>query len=158
MRALPPRPRRTTRREVLVSNGTNAWQPLPISRIERRQDRDSYRWYHLVDVPCLLNGTHQICVPLVSSDDDATKGFLRSEYLRQLPPDTKGYERAYGTRPAAESDNAQREERFTWHRLPAYGADRQATAMLGWNFLENSKARYLHRKRAAAAAEQQAAA
>ncbi len=89
-----------------------SWHPLPITRLERREDKNGYRWYHLVTVPCHTNGDHEHRVPLVQSSEDNSKGLLRSEYLRQLPPDTKGYERTYGTRPSAESDNSQREERY----------------------------------------------
>ena len=41
--------------------------------------------------------------------------------------------------------------------LPAYGADGQTLVMLGWNFIQNSKARYVHRQRQQHAGEQQAA-
>lgn len=130
-----------------LADGTARWEPLPITKIEHGGGKKRHRWYHVVTVPCDTNGDHQHRIPLVQSDDDTRKGFLRSEYLRQVPPDTKGYERAYGTRPAAESDNAQRESCFTWQRLPAYGPDGQLLVMLGWNFLENSKARYVHHRR-----------
>lgn len=134
--------------KVLLADGTSRWEPLPITKIEHGAGKNRHRWYHRVTIPCDTNGDHHgHRVPLVQSDDDTSKGFLRSEYLRQVPPDTKGYERAYGTRPAAESDNAQRERCFTWQRLPAYGPDAQLLVMLGWNFLENSKARYVHRGR-----------
>lgn len=141
---------------VVDSTGRATWQPLPIDALHRAEDKGGYRWYHTGTVPCDTNGDHPFRLPLVAGDDDQRKGFLRSEYLRQLPPDTQGYERTYGTRPSAESDNAQREERFTWHRLPAYGTDGQALTMLNWNFLENSKALYVHRRRQQQEAERAA--
>ena len=140
--------------QVTDAASNKTWQPLPIRALNRGEDKNTYRWYHLTDIPCDVNGDHEHRVPLVQSSDDTAKGLLRSEYLRQLPPDTQGYERTYGTRPAAESDNSGRERRYTWHRLPAYGQDAQAMVMLGWNFLENSKARYLHRLRQQQAQDQ----
>ena len=134
--------------KIQIADRPDAWQPLPIDRIEHRPGKTSHRWYHLLTIPCDTNGDHHgYRVPLVQSAADTSKGLLRSEYLRQVPPDTKGYERAYGTRPAAESDNSLRERRYTWHRLPAYGADAQCMVMLGGNILDNSISRYLHRHR-----------
>ena len=97
----------------------------------------------------------RLLVRRVQTDEDTTAGFNRSEHLRQLPPDTKAYARTYGRRPPAESDNSQRERRYAFQRIPAYGHEQQALVVLLGSFLDNSKSRYLHQRRQRA--EQQAA-
>jgi len=132
---------------VVDGTGTKTWVPLPIDALERRGDIGAYRFYHRVRIECDLNGDHPYRLPLVQSQADTDTGLLRSEYLRQLPPDTKGYARAYGSRPPAESDNARRENGYTWHRIAAYGGERQFLLMLLGNVLDNSKSRWAHRNR-----------
>ena len=79
----------------------------------------------------------------------------RSEHLRQRPPDTQAYARTYGRRPPAESDNSQRERRYVFQRIPAYGPEQQSLVMLLGSLLDNSKSRWIHQRRQQA--EQQAA-
>lgn len=142
---------------VVDGTGTKTWVPLPIDALERRGDIGAYRFYHRVRIECDLNGDHPYRLPLVQSQADTDAGLLRSEYLRQLPPDTKGYARAYGSRPPAESDNARRENGYTWHRIAAYGGDGQFLLMLLGNVLDNSKSRWAHRNRQAGAEHDRAA-
>lgn len=136
-----------------VVDGTSGetFVPLVIDKLVRNSNVGSYRWYHETTVPCDTNGDHTERVRLTADDDDASAGFLRSEYLRQLPADTKAYARVYGTRPAAESDNSQREHRYNMNLMPAYGEPRQMMIMFGFQFLENSKARWAHQRRQARA-------
>lgn len=71
------------------------------------------------------------------------------EVLRQLPPDGEDYDHVYGYRPDAESLNCQAEQRFYFHRLPAYGAGRQAVILIGFALAENAVSRYHHQRRQA---------
>lgn len=137
-----------------VADGSSGetWVPLPIDKLVRNSNVGSYRWYQETTVPCDTNGDHIERVRLTAGDDDASGGFLRSEYLRQLPVDTKAYARVYGTRPSAESDNEQRDKRYNQDLMPAYGTERQMMIMFGFHFLENSKARWAHQRRQAKAA------
>jgi hypothetical protein len=129
--------------------------PVPITRLTRGGNPGAYRFYQELAIPCPTNdddeagtkGSHPYRLPLVQTDEDTTKNFNRSEYVRQLPPDTKGYARTFGRRPPAESDNAQREGRYVFGRIPAYGHDQQSLVMLLGSFLENSKGRFLHQRR-----------
>ena len=136
---------------VIDGTGTKTWVPLPIDALERRGTVGAYRWYHRVRIECDLNGDHPMRLPLVQSQADTDTGFLRSEYLRQLPPDTKGYARAYGSRPPAEGDNSRRENGYTWNRIAAYGGEQQFMLMFLGNFLDNSRARWAHQRRQAEA-------
>lgn len=131
------------------------WVPLRIDKLTRGGAPGSYRFYQELTIACPTNddedtgtlGSHTYRLPLVESDKDTASGFNRSEYLRQIPPDTKAYARAYGRRPPAESDNAQRESRYVFHRLPAYGEQQQTLVMLLGSLLDNSKSRWHHRRR-----------
>ena len=139
--------------EVITDGtGTRTWVALPIDSLERRGTKGAYRWYHTLRIECDLNGDHPYRLPLVQSQADTDAGFLRSEYLRQLPPDTKGYARSFGSRPPAESENASRENAYTWGRIAAYGDDRQFALMFLGNLLDNSRSRWAYRRRQAQAA------
>lgn len=109
------------------------------------------RWYHEVTVPCEVNSDHEVLVPLYITKNDTERGLNRPEYLRQLPPASDDYDRAYGFRPDSESFNCQAEAAFYFHRLPAYGAARQTLVMIGLAMSENAVSRYHHQRRAAAA-------
>lgn len=132
---------------VLDATGKRSWRPLVIDALERRANKNTYRWYQRVTIPCDTNGDHSYRVTLHETDEDKITQFNRGEYLRQLPPDTEGYKRMYGRRSAAESDNSQREQRYVGHRMPAYGLPRQGMIMFGFNLLENSKARWRQKHR-----------
>lgn len=140
---------------VTDSTGRSTWVPVPVDKLTREGNPGAYRFYLELTIPCPVNdddeagtkGSHSYRLPLVQTDEDTAKGFNRSEYLRQLPPDTKGYARTYGRRPPAESDNSQREARYLFGRLPAYGHDQQALIMLLGSLMENSTSRFLHRRR-----------
>jgi len=159
--------------QVLIDNaGKETWVPLRINKLVRTGQPGAYRWYHELTIDCPTNdehttrctdgdaggctlgqpggcatGSHPYRLPLVQTKNDTDAEFLRSEYVRQLPPDTQGYARTYGRRPPAESDNAQREQRYTWGRLPAYGEQQQSLLMLLGSLLDNSKSRWHHRRR-----------
>lgn len=127
----------------------------------------TYRWYQEMTIACPTNdehtpeclqnkclgdhdgctlGSHPYRLPLVQTQADTDAGLRRAEYARQLPPDTNGYARTFGRRPPAESDNSQRESRYTWKRIPAYGDDQQSLIMLLGSLLENSKSRWHYQR------------
>jgi len=158
--------------QVLIdSAGTETWVPLRIDKLVRTGQPGAYRWYHELTIDCSTNnehtprcadghaggctlgqpggctsGSHPYRLPLVQTKDDTDAGFRRAEYARQLPPDTQGYARTFGRRPPAESDNSQREQRYTWERIPAYGNDQQSLIMLLGSLLENSKSRWHYQR------------
>ncbi len=161
---------RTIRRrtEVLVdSTGKETWVPIEINKLTRTGRPGAYRWYQELTIAsptndqhtpdCLQNrclGDHDGCttgghpyrLPLVQTQADTDADFRRSEYARQLPPDTNGYARTFGRRPPAESDNSQRESRYTWKRIPAYGDDQQSMIMLLGSPLEKCVSRWHYRR------------
>ena len=53
----------------------------------------------------------------------------------------------HGRRPPAESDNSQRERRYVFQRIPAYGPEQQTLLMLLGSLLDNSKSRWMHQRR-----------
>jgi len=136
--------------EVLVDNtGKETWVPIQIDKLTRTGKPGAYRWYHELTIACPTNdehtpaclqnrclGDHDGCtlgghpyrLPLVQTQADTDADFRRSEYARQLPPDTQGYARTFGRRPPAESDNAQREQRYTWKRIPATAMTSRASS------------------------------
>ena len=164
----PPNPQELMSRggrlgEVIVdARGDRNWVPLQITKLVKDGNPGAYRFYQMLTIPCHANdaadagaeASHSYRLPLVQTDDDTTAGLNRSEHLRQLPPDTKAYARTYGRRPPAESDNSQRERRYVFQRIPAYGPEQQTLVMLLGSLLDNSKSRWIHQRRQQA--EQQA--
>lgn len=109
-------------------------EPVALRAAELRVSHESA--HHGTGEP----GSHPYRLPLIQTAADTAAGFNRSEYARQLPPDTRGYARAYGRRPPAESDNSRRELRYVFHRLPAYGDEQPSLVVLLGSLLDNSKA------------------
>lgn len=154
--------------EVILDNaGKETWVPIEINKLSRAGKPGAYRWYQELTIACPTNdehtaeclaakclgdhdgctlGSHPYRLPLVQTQADTDADFRRSEYARQLPPDTNGYARTYGRRPPAESDNAQRESRYPWERIPAYGDDKQSLIMLLGSLLENTKSRWHYQR------------
>jgi len=141
-----------THEKTTLYDGTAHYDPLPYRLKPPGGHTDKHRWYHEVPVPC-DHGDHEILVPLHITKADVAKGLNRPEYLRQLPPDGEDYDRTYGFRPDAESLNCQVEARFYFHRLPAYGVDRQKLILIGLAQSENAVSRYHHEARQQASAD-----
>jgi len=135
-----------THEQHITVDATAYYEPLAHRLLSPRGHDDEHRWYHEVTVPC-EHGDHTVLVPLHITKDDRKRGLNRPEYLRQLPPLTDDYDRAYGYRPDAESLNCQVEASFYFHRLPAYGATRQILLLIGLAQSENAVSRYHHERR-----------
>ncbi len=134
----------STHERHVTDDGTEHYAPLAYRLKAQTGAPGKRRWYHEVTVPCARNGDHEILVPLHVTQDDRERVLNRPEYLRQLPPATDDYDRAYGYRPDSESFDCQAEAAFSFHRLPAYGAARQTLVMLGFAMSENAVSRYHH--------------
>ena len=123
------------------------FRSIHITRLERRSSTDSYRWYHLLTLPCQGHVPHQHRVRLDQTEDDTQRGFNRAEHLRQIPPGTATFSRLYGYRPDAESLNALLDATWRNSRIIAYGAARQTLAVLGFAHTQNAIARHAYLSR-----------
>lgn len=137
---------------TFLDDGTSILVPLPVRKFERR-GTVTFRWYHLVVVPCIY-GMHVHREPVgvttapgerAEGQSDLERDFHRAEHLQQIPSDSSVHESLYGGREDAESAFSQF-DRSLWNgRLIAFGAEAQSLVVLGFMLAQNaiSAARYV---------------
>lgn len=137
---------------AFLDDGTSALIPLPIGKLERRPNTDSYRWYHLMGIDC-VRGPHEHREPVAQTttpgerdpgQSDTETGFHRAEHLLQIPDDTATHQRLYGGRDDTESGFSQLDRSLFNRRMIAFGAEAQTLVILGFMLAQNatSAARY----------------
>lgn len=136
---------------TFLDDGTSALIPLPVRKFERR-GAVTFRWYHLVAVPC-IHGIHVHREPVAvttapgereDGQSDLERDFHRAEHLQQIPAGSAVHQSLYGGREDAESAFSQF-DRSLWNgRLIAFGAEAQSLVVLGFMLGQNatSAARY----------------
>ncbi|MFJ6139545.1 hypothetical protein [Kitasatospora sp. NPDC092286] len=138
--------RRTT------EDGTSENIQLPVVKLEQRPSVNDCRWYHLLRIPC-RHGDHKVRIRVATNASDEDLGQInRPEWLRQIPPGTRAFQKLAGYRADAESTNASLDRRLWNGRMIAYGAPRQTLVMLGFVMAENAASRALHRRRSGSSA------
>ena len=130
--------------QKVTDTGTQTYERLTSRTVRRR--RSTYTdWYRVASLECpRCGGFQDKSVPLLQSEDDTEKQFLRSEYLRQVAPADDDFARLYGFRPDSESGNNITEQAWYLRRIPAYGWNNQALCMLLHAAQTNAEAWRVH--------------
>jgi len=129
-------------RQIAV-DGTITLHPLERSKILRRQDRDSWRFYAEYRVPTTL-GAGTIRLRLDRTTDDEDTGFNREEHLRAIPPADPDHDRLYGRRNDTESGNRLLDDSMLRERAHTVGRRRQLLNLTTWAALRNATAATQH--------------
>jgi hypothetical protein len=114
-----------------------------------------YYLYLLVTIPCRRaeGGRHEHRIPLTGPGADKLLGGRKislMEYLRPYAPsddENSPYGILYPVRPSAEAVHSILDRAFHFKRMPAYGAYRQTTLLVGIAMGRNAIARYLAERR-----------
>lgn len=132
---------------IFAADGTETWQSVQRGQFKRQAKSDgSFQMLALHRLPC-GDQSHEWWEPLTHTAADRDVDFNRCEYLRALPIDDPGYQRAYGMRADTESFHAELEYAFHKQRLPAYGVHRQMLVLRGAALAQNAWALHVfHRE------------
>lgn len=132
---------------AILDTGETHLQHLPVAKVYDRRNRDgTHRWYIDFATTC---GTVQR-ERLDITDEDTTKGYNRTEHLRQHTKTDTGdslYDRCYGWREDAESLNNTLDRTLYGGRMTAHTATRQHSVMIGFALGRNAIASYLHQRK-----------
>ncbi|RDG38007.1 hypothetical protein DVH02_11725 [Streptomyces corynorhini] len=132
---------------LITVDGQTLYNPLPVRDLPTRKGTKSWRFYHLVEIPC-PHGPHHELIPVYETHEDRAPDprtqrprFNRTEHLRQIPPATDYGARYLGFRQDSESLHSTLD--FTHHdkRVPAYGTDGALLVFIGLAWVINSIAR-----------------
>jgi hypothetical protein len=137
--------------KVHFADGTTALVPVSIRRLERRGTH-SFRWYHLLMIPCRHGAhEHRVAVGTTSragerppGQSDEERRFHRAEHLQQIPEFTRAHQLIYPYRSDAESGHAQLDASLWNGRLISYGVEAQQLLTLGFVLAQNSTSRALY--------------
>jgi hypothetical protein len=131
----------------LTDSGDLAFVPLRRVRTHRNRDKSGlYRWYNDYRLP-LSYGGGTVTVRLHANDEDAARGFNRTENLRPIPPADDDFRALYARRNDAESINRGVVDSLYLGRAHAVGHARQHVNLLGYALMVNSLALLEHRRR-----------
>jgi len=122
---------------------------LPLRRVRTHRNRDKnglYRWYNEYRLP-LTYGDGTVTVRLHANDEDAARGFNRTENIRPIPPADDDFKALYARRNDAESINRGVVDSLYLGRAHAVGHARQHVNLLGYALMVNSLALLEHRRR-----------
>ncbi|MFE7622549.1 hypothetical protein [Streptomyces sp. NPDC057509] len=134
--------------KVHFADGTTELIPVPIRKLDRRGTR-TFRWYHLLDIPCRHGAhSHRVAVGTTSragerptGHSDQERGFHRAEHLQQIPEYTRAHQLIYPYHSDAESGHSHLDASLWNGRLISYGIPSQKLFALA----QNSTSRALYR-------------
>jgi hypothetical protein len=131
----------------LTDRGDLTFVPLRRVRTHRNRDKSGlYRWYNDYRLPVAYGGG-TVTVRLHANDEDAARGFNRTENLRPIPPADTDFKALYARRNDAESINRGVVDSLYLGRAHAVGHARQHVNLLGYALMVNSLALLEHRRR-----------
>lgn len=97
----------------------------------------TYRWYNDYRLPASI-GEGVVTVRLHGDEEDAERGFNRTENVRAIPPSDPDFAKLYARRNDAESLNRGLEDTLYLGRAHSVGANKQLVEILGWALMVNS--------------------
>jgi hypothetical protein len=131
----------------LTEDGDLVFVPLRRVRTHRNRDKSGrYRWYNDHELPESYGGG-TVTVRLHGNDEDAARGFNRTENVRPIPPSDDDFPALYARRNDAESINRGVEDSMYLRRAHSFGHPRQHVNLLGYALLVNSLALLEHHRR-----------
>ncbi len=129
--------------QVINTDGESEYREVTRHQTKRDTTRHKnggrrHQFYARYTLPCPGHPDHDWWEPLLTTTEDTTAKFNRTEYLRITPATSKAHQRLYGMRQDTESLNAQLERAFYGQRLPAWGVHNQTTVVLLATLAENA--------------------
>ncbi|MBA2443853.1 MAG: hypothetical protein H0V49_00770, partial [Nocardioidaceae bacterium] len=133
----------------LSDTGEPSFTELSRVRTHRTQDKSGlFRWYNDYLLPESLGG-RVVTVRLHGNDEDAARGFNRTENVRVIPPSDPDFKALYARRNDAESINRAIDDSMWLSRAHSVGHARQHLNLIGYALMVNSLALLEQRQRAA---------
>jgi Uri superfamily endonuclease len=129
--------------------GEPTFTELPRVRTHRNRDKSGrFRWYNDYVLP-EESGGGVVTVRLHCTEEDAARGFNRTENVRVIPPSDPDFKSLYARRNDAESINRAIDDSMWLSRAHSVGHSRQHVNLIGYALMVNSLALLEQRQRAA---------
>jgi hypothetical protein len=121
----------------LTETGEPHYEPLRLTRLQRHDDKQGFRWYGSYKLPESLGGK-EVPVRHHQNAEEDRRGLNRTENLRPIPESSPDFARLRVLRPDAESINRGIEDSLFINRASAKGWRRQMVDLLGHARLVNA--------------------